>query len=136
MNSTSVGISLFVTLMSTLSYLTYRGVDSTWSGDLCECLRVSPHVLRGGMVDFPRIMKMNVTSAYEILEIQLGVTVRILATFIMFLSLRLLRMATIIYVIVDVKFWPGFQQLENVQWQTNPLLSCQYKGIEGGCLKT
>src|SRR5690606_31652848 len=49
----------------------------------------------------PRFMKMKVTSAYEILEKKLGLSVRMLAIF-MFLSLRLLWMATIIYVTVDV----------------------------------
>jgi SSS family solute:Na+ symporter len=102
MNPTAVGISLFATLMSTLSYLTYPG----------EMIKHGP-VIFAGMLAFPlvyyvagwwlipRIMHMKVTSAYEILETKLGLSVRMLATF-MFLSLRLLWMATIIYVTVDV----------------------------------
>lgn len=102
MNPTAVGISLFATLLSTLSYLTYPG----------EMIKHGP-VIFAGMLSFPliyyaagwwlipRIMNMKVTSAYEILEKKLGLSVRMLATF-MFLSLRLLWMATIIYVTVDV----------------------------------
>jgi len=102
MNPTAVGISLFASLLSTLSYLTYPG----------EMIQHGPAIF-AGMLAFPlvyyiagwwlipRIMEMNVTSAYEILELKLGISVRMLATF-MFLSLRLLWMATIIYVTVDV----------------------------------
>lgn len=102
MNPTAVGISLFATLMSTLSYLTYPG----------EMIKHGPIIFAGtlafpliyyvaGWWLIPRIMATRVTSAYEILETKLGVTVRLLATFL-FLSLRLLWMATIIYVTVDV----------------------------------
>ena len=102
MNPTAIGISLFATLMSTLSYLTYPG----------ETIQHGPVIFTGilafplvyyvvGWWLIPRFMKMNVTSAYEILEKKLGLSVRMLAIF-MFLSLRLLWMATIIYVTVDV----------------------------------
>ena len=102
MNPTSVGISLFATLLSTLSYLSYPG----------EMIKHGP-VIFSGMIAYPLIyyvagwwlipyiMKMKVTSAYEILEKKLGLSVRMLATF-MFLSLRFLWMATIVYVTVDV----------------------------------
>lgn len=102
MNPIAIGISLFATLMSTLSYLTYPG----------ETILHGPIILAGvlsfplvyyivGWWLIPRFMKMKVTSAYEILEKKLGLSVRMLAIF-MFLSLRLLWMATIIYVTVDV----------------------------------
>ncbi|MDH3651898.1 MAG: sodium/solute symporter [Saprospiraceae bacterium] len=102
MNPTAIGISLFASLLSTISYLTYPG----------EMIKHGPLIF-GGLLAFPlvyyiagwwlipRIMQMNVTSAYEILETKLGLRVRLFATF-MFLSLRLLWMATIIYVTVDV----------------------------------
>ena len=104
MNSTSVGISLFATLLSTVSYLSYPG----------EMIKYGP-VIFAGMLGFPlvyfvagwwlipQIMKMKVTSAYEILEIRLGTSIRMLAIF-MFLSLRFLWMATIVYVTVDIAF--------------------------------
>ena len=102
MNPTSVGISLFATLLSTLSYLSYPG----------EMIKHGP-VIFSGMIAYPviyyvagwwlipHIMKMKVTSAYEILEKKLGLSVRMLAT-CMFLALRFLWMATIVYVTVDV----------------------------------
>lgn len=102
MNPTAVGISLFATLLSTLSYLSYPG----------EMIQHGPVIFLGflafpliyylaGWWLIPAIFKLKITSAYEILEIKLGSKVRMLATF-MFLSLRLLWMATIIYVTVDI----------------------------------
>lgn len=102
MNPTSVGISLFATLLSTLSYLSYPG----------EMIKHGPAIF-SGMVAYPliyyvagwwlipHIMKMKVTSAYEILEKKLGLSVRMLAT-CMFLALRFLWMATIVYVTVNI----------------------------------
>jgi SSS family solute:Na+ symporter len=49
-----------------------------------------------GWLVIPFIMKLKVTSAYEILETRLGPAVRLLGSFL-FLSLRLLWMAVIIY---------------------------------------
>ncbi len=102
MNPVAVGISLFATLLSTLSYLSYPG----------EMIQNGP-VIFAGMFAFPfvyyvagwwlipKIMRMNVTSAYEILERKFGLPARMMATF-MFLSLRFLWMATIIYVTVEI----------------------------------
>lgn len=109
MKSTSIGISLFATLLSTLSYLTYPG----------EMIQHGPAIFAGalafplvyGIVGWwiiPAIMKTGVTSAYEILEQKLGLSVRLLGT-VMFLSLRLLWMATIIYVTVDVALYSVVQ---------------------------
>lgn len=109
MNPHAIGISLFASLLSTLSYLTYPG----------EMILHGP-VIFGGLIAFPfvyyvagwwlipRIMQANVTSAYEILEAKTGVSVRMLAIF-MFLSLRLLWMATIIHVTVDVALFSVVQ---------------------------
>ena len=101
MNPIAVGLSLFATLLSSLSYLSWPG----------EMIKYGPVVLSGvvafplvyyvvGWFLIPKFMRMNVTSAYEILEIKLGVSIRMLATFF-FLSLRFLWMATIIYVTVN-----------------------------------
>ena len=105
MKSTSIGISLFATLLSTLSYLTYPG----------EMIQHGPIIFAGALAFplvyfivgwwiIPAIMKTGVTSAYEILEQKLGLSVRLLGT-VMFLLLRLLWMATIIYVTVDVALY-------------------------------
>ncbi|NND32986.1 MAG: sodium/solute symporter [Saprospiraceae bacterium] len=109
MNPTAVGISLFASLLSTLSYLSYPG----------EMIQHGPAIFAGvlafpvvyyvaGWWLIPKIMQMQVTSAYEILEVKLGLSIRMLAT-VMFLSLRLLWMATIIYVTVDVALFSVIQ---------------------------
>ncbi len=102
MNPVAVGMSLFATLLSSLTYLSLPG----------ELIKYGPFILTGmlafplayfvvGWFLIPRFKEMNVTSAYEILEVRLGVSIRMLATFL-FLSLRFLWMATIVYVTVDI----------------------------------
>ena len=102
MNPIAVGISLFATLLSTLSYLSYPGEMIQHGPAIFAGMLAFPFVYyAAGWWLIPRIMQMNVTSAYEILEYKLGSSVRAMATF-MFLSLRFLWMATIIYVTIDV----------------------------------
>ncbi|MBQ3722199.1 MAG: sodium/solute symporter [Bacteroidales bacterium] len=108
MNPSMVGLSLFATLMSTLSYLSYPG----------EMIRYGP-VLFFGILAYPlayfavkrflipRFMESNVTSAYEILEIKLGKGTRLLAT-VFFLLLRFLWMSTVIYATVSAALIPIF----------------------------
>lgn len=109
MKPVSIGISLFATLVSTLSYITTPG----------EMILHGPIIFAGGLAFplvyivvgwwiIPAIMKTGVTSAYEILEQKLGLSVRLLGT-VMFLLLRLLWMATIIYVTVDVALYAVIQ---------------------------
>ena len=94
----AVGLSMFATLLSTISYLAWPG----------ETIKYGPMMLFGTIMSYPlivlvvgwfiipKIMKLRVTSAYEILEERLGLSVRMLgSTF--FLSMRLLWMAVIIY---------------------------------------
>ena len=108
MNAVMIGISLFATLLSTLSYLAYPG----------EMIKYGPVVFIGltafpvaylivSRFFIPRFMSMQVTSAYEILEIRLGKGSRYLAT-LFFLSLRFLWMSTIIYATVDTALIPIF----------------------------
>lgn len=108
MNPMLVGLSLFATLMSALSYLSYPG----------EVIKYGPAYFAGlasfplvyylvGWFLIPKFMELKVTSAYEILEVRIGKNVRILATFF-FLSLRLLWMATIIYATVVTAIVPVF----------------------------
>ena len=108
MNPVMVGISLFATLLSTLSYLSYPGEMVKYGPVVFIGLAAFPvayYIVSRLMI--PRYMKMNVTSAYEILEIKLGRGVRSLAT-VFFLLLRFLWMATIIYATVDVALIPVF----------------------------
>ena len=93
----SVGVSLFASLISTISYLAWPG----------EMIKNGPMMLGAilaypliawvvGWFMIPFIMRLKVTSAYEILELRLGSGVRTLGS-LLFLSLRLLWMSVIIY---------------------------------------
>jgi len=101
MNPIGVGLSLFATLLSTISYLAYPG----------EMIRYGPMILAMvvaypfiawivGWLMIPFFMKLRVTSAYEILEKRLGLGTRMLGS-VFFLSLRLLWMAVILYATTD-----------------------------------
>ena len=93
-----LGISLFATLMSTITYLGKPG----------EVMNKGPFILVGQFIAspiaffivgwwvIPRLMKTRVTSAYELLEKQLGVAVRILGA-VMFIGLRIIWMSMLIY---------------------------------------
>lgn len=101
MNPIMVGLSLFATILSTLSYLSYPGEMIKYGPVIFSSLVSFPLIyFLVGWFLIPRFMKMKVTSAYEILEIKIGTGVRVLGTFF-FLSLRLLWMATIIYATVN-----------------------------------
>ena len=101
-----VGLSLFATLNSTISYLSYPG----------EMIKYGPVFLAGvlsfpvagwvvGRFIIPRIRAFNVTSGYEILELRLGKGSRLLAT-LFFISLRFLWMSTIVFATVRVALLP------------------------------
>ena len=101
MKSFGVGLSLFATLMSTISYLAYPGEMIRFGPMVFSMILAYPFVaLVVGWLMIPFIMKLRVTSAYQILEIRLGLGVRMLGA-LFFLSLRLLWMAVIIYATID-----------------------------------
>jgi len=92
-----IGISLFASLLSTVSYLAYPG----------EIIQHGPAYLTGilsvpfayfivGYWLIPVYMKQKVTSAYELLEERLGTEARIGGA-ILFVVLRLVWMALLIY---------------------------------------
>lgn len=93
-----IGISLFATLLSTISYLGKPG----------EMINKGPVFLLGGIISvpiaywivgywlIPHLMKNRVTSAYELLEQRLGIAVRLLGA-AMFIALRLAWMGLLIY---------------------------------------
>ena len=108
MNPFMVGVSLFATLMSTLSYLSYPG----------EMIQFGPVFFFGFLAYpiayfvvkrflIPKYMGMNVTSAYEILEIKVGRGTRALAV-MFFLLLRFLWMSTVVYATVSTALVPIF----------------------------
>ncbi|WP_339910145.1 sodium:solute symporter family transporter [Symmachiella dynata] len=92
-----IGISLFATLFSTISFLSTPG----------ELINKGPVILTGmlaiplsyiivGYLLIPVYMRQRVTSAYELLETRLGLPARMLGA-VMFVLLRLSWMSMLIY---------------------------------------
>ena len=101
MNPINVGLSLFATLLSTISYLAYPGEMIRYGPMILAMVVAYPFVaLVVGWFMIPFFMRLRVTSAYQILEMRLGLGVRMLGS-LFFLSLRLLWMAVIIYATTD-----------------------------------
>lgn len=124
MKAGTVGLSLFITLFSTITFLSAPG----------EMIRNGPLYLGDylsypfvyfivGWLMIPFIMRLKVKSAYEILGKRFDNSIRTLSS-IMFLSLRLLWMALIIYATADVILIP----LTGLNPSMTPLL-CAVIGI-------
>src|SRR5690606_15606125 len=90
------GISLFATLLSTITYLSSPG----------EIIKYGPYLLSGivaipigylvvAYVLIPAFMQYRLTSAYELLEMKLGLSTRLLGAS-MFIVLRLMWMAVLL----------------------------------------
>ena len=93
----AVGLSLFATLLSTLSYVAVPGEIIKHGPMIASGVIASPFVVMVvGWVLIPYIMKLRVTSAYEILQARLGASIRMMGSLI-FLTIRLFWMAAIIY---------------------------------------
>jgi len=115
MNPLLVGVSLFATLLSTITYLAIPGeVSGKGPAYLANYLAYPFVFLVVTGVLLPVYMKHKVTSAYELLEDRLGVSIRMLGV-AMFLALRLVWMALLVYLTskalvvvmgVDEKFVP------------------------------
>lgn len=101
-----VGLSLFATMMSALSYLSCPG----------ETIKNGPFFIAGilsypisgwvvGKFLIPRFCKFNVASGYQLLEIELGRNTRLLAS-LFFILLRMLWMSTILYATVSIAILP------------------------------
>lgn len=102
----AVGISLFATLMSTLTYLAMPGeIIQHGPMILCGFLSYPLIYLIVSRLIIPFIMRLQVTSAYEILEMRLGLSIRMLGSAI-FLTLRLLWMGMIAYATSSVVLVP------------------------------
>jgi len=112
MRASSVGLSLFATLFSTITYISLPG-EMIGKGPVILWSMVSIPIayVVVGYALIPCFMRLRVTSAYEILESRLGLGIR-LAGAAMFLATRLLWMALIIHitsekVIVSLMGWPA-----------------------------
>ena len=93
----AVGVSLFATLVSTVSYLSVPGETLGRGPVLLVQLLALPLVylvVAHGLL--PAYMRHRVTSAYELLEVRLGVGARLLGAS-MFLALRLAWMSLVVY---------------------------------------
>jgi solute:Na+ symporter, SSS family len=97
MDPTLIGVSLFASLLSTITYLSIPG-ETLGKGPvfLTNYLAYPLIYLIVAYALLPVYMKQRVTSAYELLEARLGLSVRLLAAG-MFLLLRLVWMALLIY---------------------------------------
>ena len=97
MNPILIGVSLFATLLSTITYLSLPGeVLGKGPGYLANYLGLPIVYLVVAYVLLPIYMKQKVTSAYELLEVKLGVEIRLLGAS-MFLILRLFWMSLLLY---------------------------------------
>lgn len=101
-----IGLSLFATLTSTLSYLALPG-EMIKNGPVVfsELLSLPFVFVLVGWVLIPRIMRQRVTSGYELLEARLGLTGRLLGA-CLFVLLRVFWMATILYATSSVVLVP------------------------------
>ncbi len=92
-----IGVSLFATLLSTITYLSIPGEvvgkGPIYIASLIALPLTYPVV---AYVLLPVYMKHRVTSAYELLEAKLGLSVRLLGV-VQFLGLRLIWMSLLIY---------------------------------------
>ncbi len=92
-----VGLSLFATLLSTLTYLAIPGEMVMYGPMVLSQLVAIPFVgLVVGWLLIPLIMRQPVTSAYEILEMRFGLGVRMMGS-CFFLALRLFWMSLVIF---------------------------------------
>ena len=97
MNPFLIGISLFATLLSTISYLAIPG-EVLGKGPIYLTNYIAyPFVfLVLALVILPVYMQQRVTSAYELLERRLGLSIRLLGV-VMFLMLRLVWMSLLVF---------------------------------------
>lgn len=97
MNPILIGVSLFATLLSTISYLSQPG-EALGKGPVffTSMLAVPFVYLAVGYILLPVYMRQRVTSAYELLEAKLGLSIRLLGA-CMFISLRLVWMSLLVY---------------------------------------
>lgn len=101
MNPLKVGISLFATMFSAISYLSLPGEMIKHGPMMFVTIAALPFIYYVVAYFFiPYIMKLNVSSAYELLETRVGVQSRVIAS-LYFLAMRFLWMGVIIFMVSD-----------------------------------
>lgn len=109
----AVGLSLFATLLSTISYLAIPGEMIQHGPMIISQVLAFPLIfIVVGWLLIPRFMRLEATSANELLESRLGVEIRTLGA-VFFLAMRLFWMAVIIYattdkVLIPLLDWPDW----------------------------
>ena len=97
MNPLLIGVSLFATLLSTISYLSMPGeVAGKGPVGMLLILWLPLIYFIASVWLLPTYMRQRVTSAYELLEEKLGLGIRLLGAG-MFLTLRLVWMSLLVY---------------------------------------
>jgi SSS family transporter len=125
MNPLAVGLSFFVALFSTISYLAIPGEIVRYGPIIFSGMLAYPLVLfLVGWFIIPPFIKLNVNSGYELLESRLGVGPRMLGV-TLFLLMRLMWMAVIIYATVDKVLVP----LSGLPAAATPLLCIVLAGL-------
>ncbi|MBL8865761.1 MAG: sodium/solute symporter [Planctomycetia bacterium] len=125
MNPLMIGLSLFATLTSTLTYLALPG-EMAKNGPVvfAELLSLPFAFAIVGWLLIPRIVAQRATSGYELLEARLGLTGRLLGAS-MFVLLRVFWMGSILYATLSVVLIPLLELDPN--WM--PVLSLAMAGI-------
>ncbi len=97
MNPQLIGVSMFVTLFSTISFLSVPGeIYGKGPVLLSQTLAIPLYYLIVGYLVVPAYMRFRVISAYELLEQARGLSVRMTGA-LMFIMLRLTWMSLLIY---------------------------------------
>ena len=97
MNWLLIGVSLFATLLSTISYLSMPGESlGKGPGYMASYLALPLVFIVVAYGLLPIYMRQRVTSAYELLEENLGLSIRLLGA-VLFIVLRLVWMSLLIY---------------------------------------
>lgn len=98
MNPVLIGVSLFATLLSAISYMSMPGESIGKGPAMMAALLAQPFVfMTVAYLLLPVYKKQQVTSAYELLEAKLGLSVRLLGA-TMFVLLRLIWMSVMIFI--------------------------------------
>ncbi len=101
-----VGLSLFATLLSTLTYLAIPGEMIKYGPMVLSQLVAVPFIaIVVGWLLIPIIMRQRVTSAYEILETRFGLGVRMMGS-VFFVTLRLFWMSLVIFATANAVLVP------------------------------
>ncbi|MCE5250369.1 sodium-coupled permease [bacterium] len=111
MGSFAIGISLTASILSTISYLSKPGEMIRYGPThLWSIIAIPLYFIPVGYLLIPAFMKFRITSAYELLEKNIGLSVRLCGA-VIFILVRLSWMALLIYLsskaVVVMLGWPS-----------------------------